>query len=276
MPPAPSRPVQPPGHGRPAQHVAGPFKLIAVDEADSTSTMAKRLCAAGAEDGTLVWALRQTAGRGRLSRTWISPHGNLYVSLILRPDIDATRATGLTFAAAVAVADAVATLLGGDAGVRCKWPNDVLASGRKIAGILLESETGAAGRLEWVVIGIGLNVASHPPDGETLYPATSLAAEGAGAVGVEQALSVLCGSLDHWLRRWAEGGFAPVRRAWIERAYDLGGPVAIRCGDDAVRGVFRGLDDDGALILDQGGAVRRITAGDVLPGHGPAAVPSAS
>ncbi|HRK94809.1 MAG TPA: biotin--[acetyl-CoA-carboxylase] ligase, partial [Rhodospirillales bacterium] len=96
MPPAPSRPVQPPEHGRTPQHVAGPFKLIAVEEADSTSTMAKRLCTAGAEDGTLVWALRQTAGRGRLSRTWISPHGNLYVSLILRPDIDATRAAGLT------------------------------------------------------------------------------------------------------------------------------------------------------------------------------------
>jgi BirA family biotin operon repressor/biotin-[acetyl-CoA-carboxylase] ligase len=247
------------------------FKLIVLDEVDSTSTMAKRLCAAEAEDRTLVWALRQTAGRGRLSRTWISPSGNLYVSLILRPDADATRATGLTFAAAVAVADAVAELLGDPSPVRCKWPNDVLVGGRKIAGILLESSTSAAGLVQWVVIGIGVNVASHPPDSETMYPATSLAAEGAAAVTVERALDVLCRHLDLWLRRWAEEGFPAVRRAWLDRAHGLGAAIAVRAGDEAVlRGVFRGLDEDGALILDQAGARRRVTAGDVLPGQAPA------
>jgi BirA family biotin operon repressor/biotin-[acetyl-CoA-carboxylase] ligase len=252
-----------------------PFKLIVLDEVDSTSTVAKRLCAADAEDRTLVWAVRQTAGRGRLGRTWISPAGNLYVSLILRPDGDATRATGLTFAAAVAVADAVEELLGGQAPVRCKWPNDVLASGRKVAGILLESSTSAAGLLDWVVIGIGINVASHPPDDETMYPATSLAAEGAAGVGVEHALNVLCRHLDLWLRRWAEERFPAVRRAWLDRAHGLGAAIAVRAGDEAVlEGFFRGLDEDGALILDQAGVRRRITAGDVLPGQAPAAPPS--
>ena len=86
------------------------------------------------------------------------------------------------------MADAVEELLPGATAVRCKWPNDVLVGGRKVAGILLESSTSAAGLLDWVVIGIGVNVASHPPDGETMYPATSLAAEGAAGVGVEQAL----------------------------------------------------------------------------------------
>lgn len=262
--------------GLEAQPAPGaPFKLIVLDEVDSTSTMAKRLCAADAEDRTLVWAVRQTAGRGRLSRTWISPAGNLYVSLILRPEADATRATGLTFAAAVAVAEAVEALLGGQAPVRCKWPNDVLVGGRKVAGILLESSTSAAGLLDWVVIGIGVNVASHPPDGETMYPATSLAAEGAAGVGVEQALNGLCRQLDLWLRRWAEEGFPAVRRAWLDRAYGLGAAIAVRAGDDAVlEGFFRGLDEDGALILDQAGVRRRVTAGDVLPGQAPAAPPS--
>lgn len=262
--------------GLEAQPAPGaPFKLIVLDEVDSTSTMAKRLCAADAEDRTLVWAVRQTAGRGRLSRTWISPAGNLYVSLILRPEADATRATGLTFAAAVAVAEAVEALLGGQAPVRCKWPNDVLVGGRKVAGILLESSTSAAGLLDWVVIGIGVNVASHPPDGETMYPATSLAAEGAAGVSVEQALNGLCRHLDLWLRRWAEEGFAAVRRAWLDRAYGLGAAIAVRAGDEAVlEGFFRGLDEDGALILDQAGVRRRVTAGDVLPGQAPAAPPS--
>lgn len=252
---------------RAADGIAGPFKLIALDEVDSTSTMAKRLCAADAEHGTLVWARQQTAGRGRLGRTWISPPGNLYVSLILRPDTDAAQATGLTFVAAVAVAEAVEALLPGEAAVRCKWPNDVMVGGRKIAGILLESATTPGGVLEWVVIGIGLNVASRPADSETIYPATSLREAGAAEVGVEEALSALCRCLDRRLRCWANEGFAPIGAAWLERAHGLGCPVAIRCGEEELRGVFRGLDDDGGLILDQSGTVRRVTAGDVMPGE---------
>lgn len=252
---------------RAADGIAGPFKLIALDEVDSTSTMAKRLCAADAEHGTLVWARQQTAGRGRLGRTWISPPGNLYVSLILRPDADAARATGLTFATAVAVAEAVEALLPGEAAVRCKWPNDVMVGDRKIAGILLESATTPGGLVEWVVIGIGLNVASHPPDSETMYPATSLREAGAAEVSVEEALPVLCRGLDRRLRCWVNEGFAPIRAAWLDRAHGLGAPVAIRCGEGTLRGVFRGLDQDGALILDQGGALSRVTAGDVMPGQ---------
>ncbi|MGZ8995569.1 MAG: biotin--[acetyl-CoA-carboxylase] ligase [Rhodospirillales bacterium] len=278
MPPAQPRPEDPRSPGPVASGVASPFKLIAVDEVDSTSTMSKRLCAADAPDGTLVWARRQTEGRGRLSRTWISPFGNLYVSLILRPDADPVRSAGLSFVAAVAVADAVAALLGREAQVRCKWPNDVLVGGRKIAGILLESATTAAGLLEWVVIGIGLNVASHPPDSETMYPATSLATEGAAWVDVEEALGVFSRHLDLWLRRWANDGFPAVRAAWLGRAHGLGEPIAIRCGDETfLRGVFRGLDEDGALILDQDGALRCVTAGDVLPGEAQSAtVPATS
>lgn len=246
-----------------------PFQLIAYDEVDSTNTIAKRLCAAEASDRTLVWARRQTAGRGRLQRTWISPTGNLYLSLILRPQVAAREATALTFVAAVAVADAVAAVLSDEATdpapVRCKWPNDVLVGGRKIAGILLESATTAHGRLEWVIVGIGINVASHPPPSQTIYPATSLAAEGASAITLEAVLDTLCRCLDDRLRQWTDGGFAAVRTAWIAMAHDLGRAIAVDCGGAPVCGVFRGLDEDGALVIEGDDGVRRISAGDVLP-----------
>jgi BirA family biotin operon repressor/biotin-[acetyl-CoA-carboxylase] ligase len=245
--------------------LTAPFKLIALDEADSTNTVAKRLCVADATDRTLVWARRQTAGRGRHQRAWISPPGNLYVSLILRPRVDARQATALTFVAAVAVAEAVATLLPAGVAITCKWPNDVLVEGRKIAGILLETATAADGAVEWVIIGIGINVASHPPASETIYPATSLAGGGAAGVTVETLLEVLCPRLEFWLRRWAGEGFAVVRAAWLARAHDLGRPIAITGNRLPVRGIFRGLDGDGALVLDDGGELRRMTVGDVLP-----------
>ncbi len=241
------------------------FQFIAYDEVDSTNTVAKRLCAAGAGDRTLVWARRQTAGRGRLQRTWISPEGNLYVSLILRPKVPAREATALTFVAAVAVADAVAALLPDDAPVRCKWPNDVLVGGKKIAGILLESAITADGSLEWVIVGIGINVAAHPPASEIIYPATSLAAAGAAATVLEDVLDMLCQRLDHWLRRWTDAGFAAVRAAWMARAHELGRPIAVGCGGEPVRGVFRGLDEDGTLVIEGDDGIRRISVGDVLP-----------
>lgn len=264
-------PVAPDASGAPVASVATngigpvPFNLIAYDEVDSTNTVARRLCAAEAADRTLVWARRQTAGRGRHRRTWISPAGNLYLSLILRPRVQAREATALTFVAAVAVADAIAALLPEGVVVSCKWPNDVLVGGCKIAGILLESATTADGGVDWVIVGIGVNVASHPPPAEIIYSATSLVAAGAGAVTPEAVLEALCRHLDHWLRVWAESGFSPLRDAWLARAHGLGLAIAVGTGSDAVRGTFRGLDDTGLLLVEADGVVHRIAAGDVLP-----------
>src|SRR5919198_6069394 len=152
------------------------FRLHRYETIGSTNDEARRLAREGAPAGTLVWAVAQSAGRGRRGHLWQSPPGNLYLSLVLRPDVPPALAPQLGFIAALALGDALDQLAGPGLQLRYKWPNDVLAEGRKIAGILLESETAGAGRLEFVIIGIGVNIASAPRDLE--YPATSLADQG--------------------------------------------------------------------------------------------------
>jgi BirA family transcriptional regulator, biotin operon repressor / biotin---[acetyl-CoA-carboxylase] ligase len=241
------------------------FRVVALGTIDSTSEEAKRLALAGADEGTLVCARQQTAGHGRRGRHWISPAGNLYFSALLRPGCPAGEATQLTFVAAVALADALAAVLPPGRPVTCKWPNDVLVGGRKIAGILLESSVDAQGRVDSLVIGIGVNVASHPPDDQVQYVATSLHAEGAADETPPSMLERLCTAFLVRLEEWREGGFRPVREAWLERAEKLNEPVEIDLGFVRARGIFAGLDDAGALVLQQGDHRRIILAGDVFP-----------
>lgn len=268
MPPSPQSLIGEPVKAEPAANVAASslFNLVPLDVVDSTNNVAKQLCAADALDRTLVWARRQTAGRGRHSRNWVSPLGNLYISLILRPEVDMAQATGLTFVAAVAVGEAVSSMLPPGTPVTCKWPNDVLVRGRKVAGILLECSTTARGGLDWVIVGIGVNVATHPDDSETIYPATALGREGGEGVSVDGLLDVLCRRLDDWCARWAREGFGVVRQAWLERCHGLGKPIDVSLDGERLHGIFRGLDGDGALILESHGLTRRVTAGDVFPG----------
>jgi BirA family biotin operon repressor/biotin-[acetyl-CoA-carboxylase] ligase len=145
-----------------APRLSDEYRLVELDEIDSTNEQAKRLAIAGAEEGTLVWAHRQTAGRGRRGREWTSRQGNLFTSLIIRPYCAPLEAAQFTFAAALAVRDMVAVHLRNDIEVACKWPNDVLVEGRKVSGILLESSTAGKGNVEWLVLGVGINLSHHP------------------------------------------------------------------------------------------------------------------
>lgn len=244
---------------------AGPlpraFRLVAVDRVASTMDLARGLAEEGAPDGTLVWAQAQTAGRGRRGRAWESPRGNLYCSLLLRPGCRLADASQLSFVAALAIADAVAASLPDGVPVSLKWPNDVLADGAKVSGLLLEAETDGEGGAAWVVLGIGINVAAAPAG--TPYPAACLADLGGDApAGV--VLARLADALDRRLARWRAEGFGPVRAEWLERARGVGGPVAVRLPDRTLDGVFRDLDADGALVLSMGdGRTARVGAGDV-------------
>lgn len=242
------------------------FRTIRLPLVGSTSDEAKRLAALGAEEGTLVWADAQTNGHGRLGRTWISPPGNLYFSLLLRPAGRVSEAMQLTFAAAVALAEAVAASLPPAAArVGCKWPNDVLIGGRKVSGILLESQAAADGGIELLVVGIGVNVTSHPPPEAVMFAATSLHAEGAVDETAASVLQRFCPVFLDWYRTWQREGFAPVRDAWLRHAEKLHQAVEVRLDAETIGGTFVGLAVDGAMLLQQGDRQRTILAGDVFP-----------
>ena len=239
------------------------FRLERFDEIDSTNEEAKRQAAAGAPEGTLIWGRMQVQGRGRRGRPWISPPGNLYLSLLLRPERSPATAAQLGFAAALAIGEAVLPLLPPTVPLAYKWPNDVLVGGRKVSGILLESQAAGEGRLDWLVVGIGVNVATFPAD--SAYPATSLVAAGAAPVTIEALRDAVARALHFWYELWLAQGFAPLRSVWLARAHGLGQPLRVRLAQGDSEGRFAGLDEQGALLLETGTAQRRITAGDVFP-----------
>jgi len=242
------------------------YRLVALDKVESTNDEAIRLAEAGAEDGTLVWAREQSKGRGRRGRSFVSPPGNLYLSLVLRPECEVATAAQLSFVAALGVGDAIGSVAPALLEVTYKWPNDVLLNGRKVSGILLESRTEATGRLEWLVLGVGVNVRSHPED--TSFPATSLAFEGTPSSVTEvELLQAFSRHFLAWVNRWLEDGFPPVRQAWLSHAHKRGETIEVRVPKETLTGTFADLDADGALILEMpDGARRQITAGDVYFG----------
>lgn len=238
------------------------FKLVAIDRVGSTNEEAKRLAVEHAPAGTLVWAREQLAGRGRRGRNWTSPRGNLYLSLLLRLSCPPAQACQLNFVTTVALASAVAMLLPADASITLKWPNDVLVGGAKVSGILLEA--GAAGdrSVDWLVIGAGVNLVSHPND--TAYAATDLLREGAVAPKPEEALSVFSEQFEAWYAVWLKEGFSPIRTRWMALARGIGEAIEVRLERDALQGVFSDLDETGALMLNMpDGSRRRITTGDL-------------
>jgi len=244
------------------------YRLITLDTVESTNDEAKRLAREGAEDGTLVWAREQGAGRGRGGRHWASPRGNLYLSLVLRPECPASRAAELGFVAAVGLGTALASLVPPLCPVNYKWPNDVLLGERKVAGILIETESALQPQpgdpLEWMVLGLGVNVQHYPEDTE--FPATSLRYEGAGDVTVEALLGAFALYFLDWANRWMEEGFAPIHAEWKERGLGIGRKIRVRLPRETLRGKFMDLDADGALLLqpEKESGIRRITAGDVF------------
>lgn len=248
---------------RPQADLRAGWRLVCYDTIGSTNDEAKRLARDGAAEGTVVWARAQSAGRGRRGRPWISPPGNLYVSLILRPRAEPEQAAQLGFVAALAVGEALHASVPGLVGLAYKWPNDVLLGGRKIAGILLESEMGAGEALSFLVAGIGINLDSAP--GETTFPATSIASEGWRPPAPRELLVELVGRFNTWMTRWREEGFGPVGAAWRARAASLGRPIEVRLDRTVLRGRFRDIDEEGALLLEAAGQSRRIAAGEIFP-----------
>jgi len=246
--------------------VAGPLSVAAVT--GSTNDDARRAAAAGAPHGATFLADAQTAGRGRGGHVWHSPPGeNLYLSIVLRPAVAPADIAPITLAIGLAVARVAMRGLRGADRIGLKWPNDVYADGRKLAGVLVEGQL-RGDRVASLVAGIGLNVnaRSFPP--ELAQRATSLALLGVDARDRSQLAAALIAEVGRLVALYEEARLGPMLAeiraldALRGREVDVGG----------TRGVAVGIDDAGRLLLrDAAGAVHAVVSGEVIlePGRGP-------
>jgi BirA family biotin operon repressor/biotin-[acetyl-CoA-carboxylase] ligase len=230
------------------------YRIRRLDVTASTNDDAVKAAEAGDAEGLVVHALRQTAGRGRHGRTWESPEGNLYCSILLRPTCEPQKYGQYSFMAALALGETVQECLP-DAHVTLKWPNDVLVDGKKIGGILLESGQG------YLVVGMGLNVHHHPEN--ALYPSTCLGLSGGGVFDLDVILNTLLRHMTRWCDSLKTKDFAPLRAAWLKKAQK--GRLTIKSPDESVEGDFIDIDGQGHLRLRLADGAERIMAtGDVF------------
>jgi BirA family biotin operon repressor/biotin-[acetyl-CoA-carboxylase] ligase len=224
-------------------------------ECASTNDEAARLARAGARHGTVVIAEAQTQGRGREGRVWQSPRGTgLYLSAVVRPPLPLDQVPPMTLAIGVGLCDAIRTC---GANGALKWPNDVLVGNRKLAGVLVESQSQGA-RLEAVIVGIGVNICGALPV-EVAQTAITLEEAAGHTIDRDRFVQSLLEHVEHWIDRYAANGLAGVSEAWQERM----APNLIARSSDVV-GEVAGLDRDGALLLrDDAGKLHRVRAGDL-------------
>lgn len=223
----------------------------------STQDVVRGLADTGEAEGIAVQALQQTKGRGRHGNDWMSPMGNLYLSLLLRPSCRADKAAQMAFVVALALSEAMDEVIEDGHAKTLKWPNDILIDGRKVSGILLETKLDTHGRVDYLIVGTGVNIFA-PPEG----------AEGLDRIKKER-LAVntfrdlyLSKLLAHY-KVWQDKGFAPVREAWLKQAHGLGRAMKIRLPEITYEGIFDGIDESGALLATVDGAPKIFTAGDV-------------
>lgn len=234
------------------------LNVVELDTVGSTNDHAKKLAQEGAASGTVVWAHEQTAGRGRQGNSWVSPVGNLYMSMILRPRTSGAHVGQLSFLSAVALANVLETILPETAKITLKWPNDLLINRKKAAGILLETESQGANP-SWVVIGIGVNVASAPEKAVSLHDVGVKTCEPADV------MEPLAREILSLAEQWEQDGFEPIRTAWLTRSCKPGEPLTARLPKETLTGTFSGLDHTGALLLTLAdGRKRTITSGEVF------------
>ena len=226
-------------------------------------TAAREAEAEGAEDGLVIWAEAQDAGRGRRGREWSSPPGNLYCSLLLRPNCRADQAAELSFVTALSVWSSVASLLPRTVSVQCKWPNDILVEGKKVCGILTEMSA-ELDKVSAMVLGIGVNVYQTDFPSEFKKTAVSLEMACEGSVSRNKILRAMLCRLDWWYAELRNKAFDHIVDRWKALSCTLGREVVCKSGDVIIKGKAVDVASDGSLVVrNAGGMVQRIYAGDV-------------
>lgn len=212
----------------------------------------------GCAHGTVIWADRQTAGKGRHGNQWLSPKGNLYCSIVLKPRKASICAGELAFVAGLAVADVAQKFCNDETIIQLKWPNDIMIEDQKAGGILIEMEMTKDRQIDWVVVGLGLNIQTAPTDKTCLSDHTG------DVLVIREILIMLTEYLDQYYQLWIERGFDSIRKLWINHAYRLGETITVRLPKISFDGIFRGLNEQGALVVGlSDGAERLVTSGEV-------------
>ena len=235
--------------------------LLRFDNVSSTNDVARELAAQGATEGTCVLAREQTAGRGRHGRSWSSSEGGLHLSLVLRPQLKAAESAIITLAAAVAVAETFELDFGLHADI--KWPNDVLASSRKICGILVESAVEGE-RLQYAVMGIGVNLSQEGLPSDIANTATSMLIETGRRIATEEFATRLLDRLERWYRISIDEPAQVIDRWEQLSSYARGCTVQIESSGESIEAVTRGLSPTGALIVElSSGEMQEIVSGEI-------------
>ncbi len=233
-------------------------------EVDSTNDVAFKLALSGAAEGSVVIAESQTRGKGRLKRQWQSPPGcNIYTSIVLRPEIDPVFAPQITLMTGVAVADILSLYCPGN--VTLKWPNDVQIRGKKVCGILTEMSVSAPKKVNFVIVGIGVNVNIERADFDGSFRdiATSLKEEVGCKVSRLDLIVKLFDNLEDLYAGLTKKGFVSIKDIWLKYSDVVGKQIRVVFNDNVQAGEVHGIDDFGALIIsDENEVMRRVIAGD--------------
>lgn len=223
---------------------------------DSTMDKAAQELENKASEGLVIHAMSQEKGRGRQGKHWHAPMGNLYLSIVLSPAIEKKDCGQLALVCACAVVEAVTSLCDKDLDICVKWPNDVLVDGKKIAGILIESKRDA------YIAGIGLNILAPPEGAIGLKDITDK------RLPINPVRDFLLDVLDAYYTRWLKEGFEVIQKNWMEKAAFLDQEITIKLSEKEETGIFKGIDKNGCLLLEQNGDIQKFYSGEIYSGSG--------
>ncbi|MDP3789447.1 MAG: biotin--[acetyl-CoA-carboxylase] ligase, partial [Candidatus Omnitrophota bacterium] len=230
---------------------------------DSTNDTAYKLAEAGAKEGTVVIAEKQKKGKGRQGRTWVSPKGGIYLSCVIRPDIEPKEVAKITLVSAVAVCTAVREIA--NVAAMIKWPNDITIGGKKVCGILTEMKA-EQDKVNFLIVGIGVNVntpASLLPKG-----AAALSGESGGDISKVDLAKRILEKMEYYTALFKKEGFRVIRDEWRDLSETLSRHVKVHCHEGNIEGQALDVDADGALVVRmESGFHKRILSGDVITAH---------
>jgi len=231
---------------------------------DSTNRQANALAVMKPDSPVWLIAGEQTAGRGRQGRNWVSASGNLYCSLLFAPNLKPAELAPLPFIFALAVRDSFIAMGADETDVHCKWPNDVLISGKKAAGILIETSAASGAQIGHIIIGIGMNLLHSPKDAQ--FPAISLMDHIGRAPDPREAIAVLANKVKKRLDNWDLTNFSSIQQEWQSCAWGLGEHRQINMPEESFSATLVKLKDDGGLLVQlASGEERAIYAADIFP-----------